>query len=71
MTTETVSGLPALDQATIDYAIRFHGHRVRWAGHRHQAARLALREVGGAGARRRDRRRGGDGEVRCRRHPGP
>ena len=46
MTTETVSGLPALDQATIDYAIRFHGHQCGGLAIGIQAARLALREVG-------------------------
>ena len=46
MTTETVTPLPALDQATIDYALRFHGHQCGGLAIGIQAARLALREVG-------------------------
>jgi formylmethanofuran dehydrogenase subunit E len=44
MTIDTA--LPALDQATIDYAIRFHGHQCGGLAIGIQAARLALREVG-------------------------
>jgi formylmethanofuran dehydrogenase subunit E len=46
MTTETLTSLPPLDQATIDYAIRFHGHQCGGLASGIQAARLALREVG-------------------------
>jgi formylmethanofuran dehydrogenase subunit E len=46
MTTDTANALPALDQATIDYATRFHGHQCGGLAIGIQAARLALREVG-------------------------
>ena len=46
MTTDTANALPTLDQATIDYAIRFHGHQCGGLAIGLQAARLALREVG-------------------------
>ena len=46
MTTDTANALPALDRATIDYAIRFHGHQCGGLAIGIQAARLALREVG-------------------------
>jgi formylmethanofuran dehydrogenase subunit E len=46
MTSDTVTALPALDQATIDYAVRFHGHQCGGLAIGIQAARLALREVG-------------------------
>jgi len=38
--------LPALEQATIDEAVRFHGHQCGGLAIGIQAARLALREVG-------------------------
>jgi len=46
MTTDAANALPALDRATIDYAIRFHGHQYGGLAIGIQAARLALREVG-------------------------
>lgn len=46
MTTDTVTSLPPLEQATIDEAIKFHGHQCGGLAIGIQAARLALREVG-------------------------